>query len=403
MFAAAMSALILTALAMTSNLFAGQVAYANDNADDTLEKVSNELADLVRSAWVVTQPNSTSLSVETATGEVTAYSYDNGALTVTRPSGASGVLVDNLATFDIMAQTTARYREAPEIDVEDTWWTTSGGGLVNGMVLQPGEAVGVGFFVSAEAPVSVNQVEGVQERRLSATINDLALMIDKIDLADHQFWHLYDDPPNGSTPIGDLKATLYESRGPGNAIPYGPALAQRVSSLDNLPTNGYYWIEETTGETIEPPQGAAYGWWKNHPDVGLIVTIPTSGFTIDLSDMGAVIEPGRSYVLTLETEGYGAIALFTRTSSSGTEATSYSPNTATTSFQEIAYTVPFSLAGTSTYTQTEAHDVIRQVSVTLARTPTRSLTASAAVLSQTGIDDPWLGAVPGEAAEIEVP
>lgn len=401
--ASAMAAVLLVALAQTAQLFGEQVAYAREMADNELKEVGDRVVQDVRNAWVVTQPNSTSLEIQDAEGAITHYAIDGDSFRVVRPNGASGTLLDDLASCSITVETMPRYREATELQQDDAWWTTAGAGASSAIILQPGQAIGVGFIASSAAPEGVSTVEGVTEQRLTASVDDLVMVIDKINLADHVFWHLYDDPPNGSAEIGNLHATLYESRGPGSAIPYGPAIASVTSNLDHFPTNGYYWIDETTGEVVEPPEGAAYGWWKNHPDVVLVVKIPTSAYSADLSGLAASIEPGRAYVLTLETDGYGAVIVTTRAYGRDTEVTSWSPDLATTPLSELTEVVPFSIMGTCDYTQTDAHDVVSRVTVNFTRNDGLSHTASATVVGHDAALDPWAGAVPGELPVLQDP
>lgn len=401
--ASSMAAILLLALAQTVQVFGEQVAYAKASEIDEMVLVGDAIASDVRSAWLVSQPSASALEVQDAFGDVTSYAFVDGALRVTRPSGASGALLEGLAacTFDV--ETIPRYREAPAVDVDDAWYTTWGAGGSNAIILQPGQMVGVALMPSSEAPAGVSTVEGVTERRTSARIEELIMVIDKIDLSDHVFWHLYDTPPDGSTDIGSLTITLYESRGPGSAIPHGPALASTSTHLSAFPTNGYYWLDETTGEVVDPPNGAAYGWWKNNPDVVLVVTIPTSAYAADISGLDAVVEPGRSYVLTFETDDWGAIIISTRQYGRDEEASSFTPDSATTPLSETTEVVPFSLLGPSTYTQTEQHDVVNRVTVSFTRDDGSTHTASAAVLGHAAATDPWVGAAPGELPTLQSP
>ncbi len=409
LIASALGAMLLIAMAQVAQVFTQQVTYLREEADDELEKTAETIATDLRRAWSVTSISAQSFSVEDPHGAVTTYALVGDELTVTRPSGDSGVLVDDITSFVVTADTTSRYREATETDEYGSWFTSSGSGSTSGLILQSGQELGLGFVASSNAPAQVELVNGVDELRLETQIEQLTITVDMINMTEKVFGHLYGYPPNNNPPgtvsdesLGNMTVTLYEARSPGSGVPHGPSLASATIALADLPNNSYEWRRDITNLLVNPPNGYAYGWWQSNTDVNLSVSVPSAPVSLSVPSLATVIEPGRAYTLVLGVDDYAALIVRARGSSSGLEAVAHKSNSGG-SFSSTNMAVPFSLEGTNTYTQTTEHNVVRNVTLTLTRADGATHTVSAAVTTQVVADDPWFGSVPGDLPTIQIP
>ncbi|GJM22735.1 MAG: hypothetical protein DHS20C15_26500 [Planctomycetota bacterium] len=244
----------------------------------------------------------------------------------------------------------------------------------------------------------------------------------------------------------DLVVELYEARAPNSGVPYGPVLGSVTIPVAGLPAGTFTWTEvvNTKAPTKGDSKGCSKGGSKtvichvppgnpgnshtlsvgnkavaahlahgdslgtcgtseNTDDSPVIVfDQPASLVEIDLSSMNALIEPGRAHTLVLRLEGSGSLLLasdpITDSVYSGvaqieSEAELYSP---------LAHSVARSLEGSIQVTQTQAQDVISRVTLNLETSGGNKLSRSAAVLGQNAIENPWLGAVPGELPTLDL-
>lgn len=406
MLASSLGAVLLIATTHMAQLFTQQVEHLREEADDDLETACEGIAASIRNAWCVSQPATDTVEVEDANGDVTTYAVVGTELIVTRPSGAEGVLLGDVSACTVGTETSTRYREAATTDVYDAWWTTAGAGSTTATMLDHDETIAIGFVPPLSAPSSVEHVAGVEEERVGVTLEDITLTLDVIDFTDHIFWHLFPkgSRPNGASTPGDITVTLYEARGPGSAIPDGSALAQTTIDFTSLPTNAYYWQDSVTGAIVEPqPQGAGYGWWFNkNPNVGLVVSVPSAPITVPIGGLGVELEPGRAYTIVIEPGEWNAVALELTTAASGVDSVAYSSSGGVGALADTTVGVPFTLEGTSTYTQTAEYTVVQSLSLTIDLADGSTHTSSAAVTGQVAVSDPWLGAVPGDLPTLEI-
>jgi hypothetical protein len=68
--------------------------------------------------------------------------------------------------------------------------------------------------------------------------------------------------------------------------------------------------------------------------------------------------------------------------------------------QPVAVSVPFKLKGLQRMTQTDEHDVVQRVSLTMHMDDGSDVRGSATVTSQASVPGEWFGAVPGEIPDI---
>ncbi|HZL98731.1 MAG TPA: prepilin-type N-terminal cleavage/methylation domain-containing protein [Planctomycetota bacterium] len=410
--AMALGALLLTGLANVARVFDESVREVRDEDDRGLEEALVGITDAVRTAWLVERPSASRLELVDALGRRTAYEKQGARLVVTRPSGATGVVLGNLATVAFDAGTTRRHAEAaPHVRYETLWSVPPPVGTPTSVTVHGGEELAVGFSLPTAAPAALHAVAGVEEQVLDASLDRLVVALSYFDGSPPEFCHLHASgpphTPSHTSGSSSLAVDLHESRVPGDARPYGVSLASVAVPTPALPAASYQWIDVNTSlgvtppEIIDPPAGVAWGWWDANPQVVLEVTsAPSLDIPVDLVPMSRTIEPGRGHALVLRVAGVDHVAVeaYPLPSTAGSNVAfraSGSPD-----FVPLPLVVPFRVEGLRRCTQTTPHYVISRVTVTLALQDGRRVSGSAVVAAQSAVADAWSGPVPGSLPDL---
>lgn len=401
LLAATLSAVLMTAASAGLSMFSAATSIARAETDTRLDETATHMLGAVRDAWWADVPGANELVVSDPFGALTSFEFDDGALSVTRPSGATGVLLDGVAQVTFEAQGQQRFRDDAPVTVAGSWFTAGEPlGTPVELSLEAGDGLALGFSMTHGAPDSVDTVDGVAEQRLSASMDQLTIAVSFLDGDQHIFCHLHASPPHNPTHPGYLGGKLFvdlhEARAPDDALPYGPSLGRLEVPAAALPPTPFVWWDTIKNkEANHVPNGTAWGWWGLHPEVELVLTPTTAFTTIDLSGFGQIVEPGRAYALVLTVEGWDNINVRVVPTLSA-DFSGVAVASGGGSFVPAALAVGRSLAGAQTCTQTAEQELTRTVAVTIVMDDGRQLKSSAAVSGQVAVPEPWHGVVPGE-------
>jgi len=244
---------------------------------------------------------------------------------------------------------------------------------------------------------------------------------------------------SGSTASSSvLHIDLYEAYAPDDGRPYGNVLGTISVPVSALPAGTATWEDSSlvgglTGGgsahvtichvppgnpgnvcTLSVGEPAVQGH-LNHGDVlgscedggstsetVLVYQAPTTAVPLDLTPFAAVIEPGRAHTLVFRLEGPGTVVLagvpLQSSSNTGIAAVSWGGG----GYEPQPLAVPRALDGMRTYTQTEATDVVEALTVSFAMLDGKRASATATIMSQSTVANPWLGPLPGELPELEL-
>jgi len=405
--AMALGALLLTGLANSARVFEECVEAVREQDDHTLEEGLVGITDAVRTAWLVERPSATRLDVTDAFGRKTIFRKAGSTLTVTRPSGATGVVLRGVASVAFDAVTTRRYVEAPPRVRYETWWSSPApAGAPTTLTLRSGDQLALGFDLATAAPAAVNTVAEIQEQVLDASLDRLVVALSYFDGSSLEFCHLHASGPphdsNHTAGSSSLSVALHESRVPGDPRPYGASLASVAMATPALPAATYQWIDSLTmglvtpPEVIDPPSGIAWGWWNAHSEVVLEVSAPPAvDVPVDLVPMDQSVAAGRGLALVLSVVGVDFVTIEAYPLASATGSNVALKSGGAGGFTPLALAVPFRVEGFRRCTQTTAHDVVSRVTATITLQSGESVTGSALVAAQSAAGDPWTGPVPG--------
>ncbi len=439
--AATVGVILITAVAEAVQRFGDELGYIRDEKDVRAEEVLQEIIDRVRDGWWVETPTVGELKITDPYGSATRFVAFGSALYVVRPNDATGALLDGLASATFSVDTTRRLRDIAPVDIDGTWFSRPAPvGAPVEIVLTEGDALSVGFHMSARAPDAVKTVSDVDEVRLQAELGQVVLALSFLDGSLKEFCHLHASPPHNPShpgyPGGKLIVDLHEARAPDDGRPHGASLGTLEVPASELPPTAFVWWDPNLGDEVLPPDaqgagggpnqchdddadgecdhpgnnphhnpldapgGVAWGWWNNHPDVELIITPTTVAVPVDLSAFGVPIEPGRAYTLVFSVAGWDEVRVAAVPSMS--PFTAVAMQTGGGSFVPQPLAIALNLTGPQTCTQTEAHDVASRVTVTLQTDDGKTVSGSASVSTQTSVDDPWRGVAPGEMEVLEL-
>jgi prepilin-type N-terminal cleavage/methylation domain-containing protein len=405
LIASAIGAALLVTLAATAQLLSEQVAEVDQETDAKLHGTLAMLSREVRHAWSVDVPASDRLLIQDPDGDVTEYFLENDALKVLRPSGAEGVLLSGLQSFDLDATFVPRLREDDPLDLVQTCWTAPAStGTASVLTLAGGQSVAIGFTLPAAASDGFNTADGVDEQVQTTQLSRLLLPIGFLDGGNPQFCHLHAVPPHNPTHPsgqGSVTLTLYEARAPGDARPIGAALASTSITAGALPQASYYWYDRLSLQVVSPPSGVAWGWWDWFQDnwqVMLVINTAISTVPVDLGGLNAQLRPATAYTLVLSVAGYDQITLATRALASSKLSGFAYQSGAASSWQPQARTVSCTLEGRQFISQTSEEEAVSGVVITLETTDGQRQTRSVNVAGEVAVTEPWFGVLPGEVA-----
>ncbi len=294
--AAAISAMVLLALASSLQLFGDNLESVRVDADTGPEQAVALMTDMARYGWSVEQPDDDQLDVVDALGARTTFALDNGLLRITRPSGAHGTLLAGVSDFSIHAEPMRRLREDAPLFENRAWWEKTGPSL-DELTVESALPVALGFTMDSAVPDDFDTVADVDEHALSAYLSTLVLAIaylpaippdpnepivgddgnpnngngNKVDIchsppgtpdAAHTLSvsvnavdaHLAHgdtlgacEVPPPPDPEALLVFELYEARAPDDARPVGPMLASTSVSSYALPSGSALWVQTEPG------------------------------------------------------------------------------------------------------------------------------------------------------------
>lgn len=405
-----LGSLLVVAMALVLQLFSAQVEDLRNEGATPVEESLSTIADEVRRAWWVEVPSATRLDIHDPYGNATSYYLDGQTLKVRRPDGRVGDVLTGVASLQINGQTTTRYREDTPADVNDDWWTVPAGATTETLTLEQGDEVAIGFTVPTTAPGYIHPLASVEEQVVEATVERLVLPISFVNASDMEFCHLWHGPPphNPSHPLGPtpLSIDLYRARAPNDPRPHGPVLASAAIPVAAIPQTSHIWwnlvleAPEFVPEVIDPPNGVAWGWWDDHPEVVFLIPDPLLAAQIPLGPLALPVKPGEAYCLVIRPTDLTFFNLLT-TPGVTSPSSPVSLKRAGGSFMPQNMTVTFTVGGSRRFTQTTEHDVIDRVTATITMTDGTVRQGTVLVAGQVVADDPWLGVVPQEIPALE--
>ncbi len=356
----ALGAILLGALAVTSFTFTESLleiegeGTAFAQGEDALGRITRE----IREAHLAEIPSSGRLRLRFADGTTHEYFREEDDLLLRRNNGDTARIFLDLDDIVFVPTLTTRRREDPPEMTYGIWLPHEDFAVATGpwqeqlpnqnppLEIFPGHTVSLGFV-----PPTSNSV-------LGGNGNEQLLQIGL---------SLLSVPVASMAPSSSVLVSLYETRGPGSAIPVETPLGSFALPMGALPQ--------------ALPDGAG-GW-----------VAPQAMTTIDLSPLNAAMEPGVGYALVLA--GSGGLVFSPTLLAGNADLAIASPGGP---FATVSSTVPFSLSGECVQTHSVEQDVIVRVTIKMTPSAGPPVTRSASLLSQTLSKDPWLGVVPGEAA-----
>ncbi len=421
--ALSIGALIVVSLTHAMQVFSANVEAVRAEPDTDLEEAVTLVTDEVRRAWYVEQPSANQIDIFDPYGNRTSYFKDGSQLKVRRPSGQVGVMLEDVQDVDFSVDTITRLRDDTPVDSYGTVWaTTVPPGDPEPLVVPPGDCIAIGFMAPLDAPAEMDVVANVEEELLEATLGQLQLKVAQ----------LIDGTP---TVGGDLAVMLFEARAPGEGQPFGDPLATMSIPLDTLPPAVWSAIDL---EPTLPPSGKkgkkkvavchippgnpgnahtiyissnAVNPHLAHGDIlgdcaevlpEMHLEAPTLAVPIDLGSLGVKIQPGRAYSVVLAVQGDRSIVVNTIPNAAAERSgVAYQLSHAGV-FESKAISLPCTIQGTRSYTQTRSVPVITRVTLDADLVDGRTIAGSAIVTGQTAVRNPWLGAVPGEMPTLEL-
>lgn len=257
------------------------------------------------------------------------------------------------------------------------------------------------------------------------------------------------EPPQDSQPFPQVLLQLFEARAPDDARPVGAPLASMTLVGQALPVASASWVANTVGASTHsvhnhgaaecaattasgkvvmchvPPgnpanahsisispsavaahlaHGDYFGSCGAHNTPTTIWTLNLNSvpapYEFDISGLSALILPGRAYSLVVTLSGPGVLYLGASPSGSALNSGVAQASAGYGEMQPIAAQVPFQLKGLQRITKTEEHDAVSRVALVLEMLDGQTVRGSASVTSQASVPGEWLGAVPGEVADI---
>ncbi len=381
LLAATMGALLLIATAGSVGMFGKQLTYIKAKTDTSLESTLTTLSDDIRYAWWADASNPRQLVLADPSGSQTTYGQVNTTLTVKRPDGASGVVLDDVKSVTFTPQTVTRYREATPVTRNGQFWgaTAPGGAVVQAKVVEPGDALALGFTPGSPSPTA-GTTPGVQEQLLSSTLSTFSLTVASISTV--------------APILGTVTVNLYRARSPNDARPEGASLGSVSVSMLSLPVTAAYAWNTKTKKKVNVPKGVAWGWWKSKANQTIVVTAPTVGVPIDLSALSALVRPGYAYTLVVGTTISGAAVAAYPIGSATQSGVAFQPSGGAYAGQALS--VVRSLSGVMTSTRSTGTAVTNRVLIDIVRNDGSEISGSTMLIGQGMADDTWLGVIPGE-------
>lgn len=373
LLASALGAMLLSALAASTVVFTENLRHLEVKAGiaEDVDSVLGAMTRDVREAWLAEvlaaggagsgiqggagSGNSERLVLTQPGGGQIVYWRENDDVHVMRPDGNEDVLLEDIESL-VLSQTMAdRLREGAGTSADAVWFA-------KGDLATPAQAleVPVGGLLSLAVvpPLNASAIGGSADDQLNAAAPGL--------LSVPVSWI----PGSGGQL---LQVSLFESRGPGSAIPDGNSLGSL--SLD--------------GDAVVPPAvGDGFGGWLP----------PTANINVGLDTFGASLSPGVGYCLVLEAGGDAQVLAEAYTFFGDPDDEDVAVQDTDGIWDVKAMRVPLALSGVCSTTSTLAQQVVSRVSITIVPNGRPLQTRSVSVLSQVLSDDPWLGVVAGDSS-----
>ncbi len=258
------------------------------------------------------------------------------------------------------------------------------------------------------------------------------------------------EPAPDTQSFPSVTIQLFEARAPDDARPVGPELGSMTLVGQALPSASAKWVLTYVGSTthyshdhgaaecaattstgevaichvppghpanahsiLVPPSAVAahlahgdyFGSCGAHATSSSVFTLdlnaPPIPYSFDISALGALILPGRAYALVLTMTGPGILFVGASALGSATNSGVAQASAGYGELQPVAASVPFELQGLQRITRTDEHAPVSRVSLALELDGGEKVLGSASVTSQASVPGEWLGAVPGEVADLD--
>jgi len=258
------------------------------------------------------------------------------------------------------------------------------------------------------------------------------------------------EPAPDTQSFPNVTIQLFEARAPDDARPVGEPLASMTLVGQALPKASATWVltyvgsnthfvhnhsaEEcaattSTGKvvmchvppgnpanahsiTISPSavpahlaHGDYFGCCGAHETLSSVYTLNLNAtpveYSFDISQLGSLILPGRAYALVLTMTGPGMLYLGASAAGTATNSGVAQASVGYGVLEPVAASVPFKLDGLQRITQTDEFQSVSRVSLTMEMDDGQTVRGSASVASQATVPGEWLGAVPGEVADLD--
>jgi hypothetical protein len=174
---AAIASMLVVGLSQALGLFGREVEAVRAESDHGPEEALALMTDMARYGWLVESPDEHRLDVVDAAGGRTSFAVVDGALRVTRPSGATGTLLPGVAGLAIDTDTVHRLRDATPLDDHRTWWQVPAQASPATLGLESGLPLALGFTLSSIVPDDYDAVAGVDEHTVYAALETLVLSL----------------------------------------------------------------------------------------------------------------------------------------------------------------------------------------------------------------------------------
>lgn len=360
LLAGVLGAMLLTALAYATFEFAAGMKHLEvkagiaDEDDAILRQVTRD----IREAWWVELENENHILLADEQGDITEYFLDGTNLMVRRPNGDTGIVYTGAANVIFENSRAPRLRDGAPVQGSGAWYVRStSAGFSFPFAVEGGGQISLAFT----APALQSDLPGStgDEHVLSLGADVLSLPMAFAD---------------GAAPQS-VTVSIFESLGPGSAVPVGDALTQFSLDAATLPPAAW--------------DGDLEEW-----------TLPEA-VDVDLGGLSGLVS-GRGYTVVLAPSGDSQLIVEALPKfgswNAAEDMVSYQVAGATEWGESTMIVVPFSLSGPYTLTTTDATSQVNRISVTLYPTERPNQTRSASLLSQALSEDSWLGVVPGQQA-----
>ena len=351
-------AMLLTALAYATTTFVVSVTHMEQKAGftDGDSRVLRRMTREIREAWWAEIVNPGRLRLADANNEISEYYRDGNDLRLLRPNGDIGVLLSNVEALEFEGAGISRRREGTPTTWDSAFYSRTMPGSTTFVLEVPEDGtLALGF----QAPVEDNDLPS------GGVLGDEVLVSIGLELLTMPLAWVPDSDPE------DLVVTIYESRAPGSARPFGPALGSTSIPGSALPAA--VWNE--TSEAWDPP---------------------SSEISLSVTGIAPSLGAGTGYVILLKATGDAQLITSAQLEAPSASRDDVALAEGGSGFTKLPLAVPFTLSGPYTLSSSEDSQVVATVSISLTLVGQATQIRSATLIGQALSEDPWEGIIPGE-------